>query len=217
MRHFAEIAISVAVLAAVAHTAVGFATTRSPSNAATSSFSRQPTRQQSSSTTALFTADSPYMRTTFIPDELVERFQTLRKAFPENADVVSAGGWYNLERLSVDPKQEFVGMITEGLKSTDDAQIQFGSMYEKRDTEKLEALLLLLYGMGKGFESDAIDGEWDLVFTRQGKKSPSFQKFVGNKETAGLSKNFFDVASMTFTGLVKFWRGLGKVATKAKV
>ncbi|KAL3919257.1 MAG: hypothetical protein SGILL_003845 [Bacillariaceae sp.] len=165
--------------------------------------------------TALFQADTPYMKTTPISDELVEKFQTLRKAFPEDADVVSAGGWYNLERLSVDPKQEFVGMVTEGLKSTDDSMIQFGETYQAHDTEKLEALLLLLYGMGKGFEADTVDGEWDLVFTRQGKKSPAFQKFVGNKETAGLSKNFFDIASMTFSGIVKFWKW-GKVATKAK-
>lgn len=121
-----------------------------------------------------------------------------------------------MERLSVDPKQELVGIVTEGLKSTEDSKVQFGSTYSSHDDEKLEALMLLLYGMGKGFDSDAIDGEWDLVFTKQGKKSPAFQKVVGTTEKAGLSKNFFDVASMTFSGIVNFWKW-GRVGTKVKV
>jgi hypothetical protein len=165
--------------------------------------------------TSLFTADTPYLRTTGLSDDLVAKFQSLRKAFPKNADVVKAGGWHNLERLSVDPKQEMVSLIVEGLKSTDDSKIQFGSSYDDRDDEKLEALLLLLYGMGKGFEADVIDGEWDLVFSKQGKKSPAFQKLVGTAETAKRSKNVFDIASMTFSGTVRFWRW-GMVGTKVK-
>jgi len=169
----------------------------------------------SASSSPLFTASTPYFRTTAISDELVEKFQTLRKAFPDNADIVKAGGWYNLERLSVDPKQEFVGLIVEGLKSTEDSKVQFGTTYNERDDEKLEALLLLLYGLGKGFEAEKIDGEWDLVFSKQGKKSPSFQKLVGSTEKAGRSKNFFDIVSMTFSGIVRFWKW-GKVQTKVK-
>jgi hypothetical protein len=173
-------------------------------------------RVGSASTTALSSVDTPYLRTTPISEELVLKFQKLRMAFPDDPNVVRAGGWYNLERLSVDPKQELVSIITEGLKSTDDSKIQFGSSYDTHDEEKLEALLLLLYGMGKGFDSDTIDGEWDLVFTKQGKKSPAFQKLVGTTETAGRSKNFFDVASRTFSGVVTFWKW-GKVGTKVKV
>jgi hypothetical protein len=167
-------------------------------------------------TTALSTAETPYLLTTSISEELAQKFQKLRMAFPDDANIVKAGGWYNLERLSVDPKQELVSIIIEGLKSTDDSKIQFGSSYDTHDKEKLEALLLLLYGMGKGFESDTIDGEWDLVFTKQGKKSPTFQKLVGTTETAGRSKNVFDVASRTFSGVVNFWKW-GKVGTKVKV
>lgn len=166
--------------------------------------------------TCLYTAGSSYIKTTNISDEIVEKFQTLRKAFPKNANIVKAGGWYNLERLSVDPKQELVGMIVEGLKSTDESKVQFGSTYTNYEEEKLEALLLLLFGMAKGFDSDTIDGEWDLVFTRQGKKSPAFQKLVGTTEKAGRSKNFFDVATMTFSGIVRFWRW-GRISTKVKV
>lgn len=169
-----------------------------------------------STPTSLPTATSPYFQTTAISGELIQKFEKLRKAFPKDASIVKAGGWYNLERLSVDPKQELVGIVTEGLKSTEGAKVQFGSMYNSHDDEKLEALMLLLYGMGKGFDSAAIDGEWDLVFTKQGKKSPAFQKVVGSTEKAGLSKNFFDVASMTFSGIVKFWKW-GRVGTKVKV
>lgn len=109
-----------------------------------------------------------------------------------------------------------VSMVVEGLKSTDNAEVQFGKTYTTRDYEKLEALQLLLYGMGRGFEADLIDGEWDLVFSKQGKKSPSFQKLVGSRETAKLSKNVFDIKSMTFGGDVRFWK-YGMVSTKVKV
>jgi hypothetical protein len=193
-------------------------TTRQYTRSALSTVVNTATRQvASASTTALSTADTPYIVTTkSISEELSQKFQKLRMAFPDDANVVKAGGWYNLERLSVDPKQELVSIIAKGLKSTDDSKVQFGSSYDMHDEEKLEALLLLLYGMGKGFESDTIDGEWDLVFTRQGSKSPTFQKLVGTTETAGRSKNVFDVASRTFSGVVSFWKW-GKVGTKVKV
>lgn len=168
------------------------------------------------SATALSTAETPYLKTTYISDEAVQRFETLRLGFPDDADIVKAGGWYNLERLSVDPKMELVSMVVEGLKSTDDSKVQFGKSYTTYDYEKLEGLQLLLYGMGRGFEADLIDGEWDLVFTKQGKKSPAFQKIVGATETAKRSKNVFDIKSMTFGGDVRFWK-FGMVATKVKV
>jgi hypothetical protein len=167
-------------------------------------------------TTALSTTAIPYVKTTPVSEELVNKFQTFRKAFPNHADIVKAGGWYNVQRLSVDPKQEFVSLIVEGLKSTRDNKVQFGKIYAEHDNEKLEALLLLLYAMGKGFVADTINGEWDLVFSKQGEKSPAFQKLVGSNEKAGTSKNFFDVATMTFSGIVKFWKW-GIIGTKVKV
>mmetsp|Transcript_20250 Transcript_20250/g.22582 ORF Transcript_20250/g.22582 Transcript_20250/m.22582 type:complete len:192 (+) Transcript_20250:2-577(+) len=81
--------------------------------------------------------------------------------------------------------------------------------------ETIEALCLLLYGMGKGFTAKGIQGDWDLVFTLQGKKSPSFQKIVGRKETVGFSKNYFNIKTMIFSGDIRFWK-YGKVETAVK-
>lgn len=142
-------------------------------------------------------------------------FDDLRKCFPENADIVGAGGWNNVETLSKqDPKAALVGFVVDGLKGAS-AAVQPKSNYANSINEKIEALSLLLYGMGKGFSADAIDGEWDLVFTKQGTKSPSFQKLVGTRETAGSSKNIFDIKAMVFHGDVRFWRW-GKVSSSVK-
>ena len=128
---------------------------------------------------------------------MTEKFAELRTAFPADADVVKAGGWYNLQKLSADPKQELVDMIVGGLKEGKNS-VEFAS-----DEEKLEALTILLYGMGKGFEADMVNGDWAAVFSRQGRSSPRFQKLVGKKEKAGFSLNTFDIKSMTFSGDVK--------------
>jgi hypothetical protein len=165
---------------------------------------------------ALSTAETPYLKTTQVPPEAVQRFRTLQRGFPPDASVVRAGGWHNLERLALDPKGEMVDLVVAGLRSTASSKVQPGRPYTMHDDERLEALQLLLYGMGKGFDADLIDGEWDLVFTRQGTKSPAFQKLVGRTETARRSKNVFDIRSMTFGGDVRFWR-FGKVSTKVKV
>jgi hypothetical protein len=117
-----------------------------------------------------------------------------------------------LVEFVVDFLRETASMVKKPAKATK-------SKSDKADTstsEKLEALALLLYSKGKGFSADAIDGEWDLVFTKQGKKSPTFQKMVGSQETAGSSKNIFDVGKMVFHGGISFWK-FGKVSTSVKV
>ncbi len=144
-------------------------------------------------------------------------FADYRKAFPENPNIVGAGGWNNLEKISQsDPKQALVDFVVDGLKGASKAVEPSSAQSVTSINEKLEALSLLLYSLGKGFSADKIDGEWDLVFTKQGAKSNKFQKIVGKQETAGKSKNFFDVASMIFHGNVSFWKW-GKVSTSVKV
>lgn len=145
-------------------------------------------------------------------------FEDLRKAFPENPDIVAAGGYHHLETLAkADPKAALVDLVVDGLKGGASAvQPKTDKTAAIRINEKLEALSLLLYGMGKGFSADTIDGEWDLVFAKQGQKSPSFQKLVGKTEKAGKSKNIFDVRSMIFHGNVRFWKW-GKVSSSVKV
>ncbi|KAG7353349.1 plastid lipid-associated PAP/fibrillin family protein [Nitzschia inconspicua] len=68
--------------------------------------------------------------------------------------------------------------------------------------------------MGKGFDwIPLMRLGFGLYQTRQEKSS--IQKLVGTTEKAGRSKNFFDVASMNFSGVVKFWKW-GRVGTKVK-
>jgi len=146
---------------------------------------------------------------TYSPEELKQKFEGLKKALPHNADVVKSGGWYNLEQLSGNPKEELVNLIVGGLKEKK-SKVQFAA-----DEEKLEALVTLLYAHGKGFEADMVDGDWALVFSRQGRGSPKFQKLVGTREKAGRSMNVFDISSMTFSGDVKVLKK-GLVYSKVK-
>ena len=184
------------------------------------------------SSSAVSNSNNNYVSTPWVKPSpsTVQKFDAMRTAFPSDANIVEAGGWYSLENLaSENPKQQLVDLIVNGLKGNyeettttnkngqdddNNNKIQF-STKATSTSEKLSGLLLLLYGMGRGFSADLVDGEWDLVFTRQGSKSPSFQKWVGNKERAGFSKNWFDTVTMTFGGLVKFWK-YGQVATKVK-
>jgi hypothetical protein len=140
-----------------------------------------------------------------------EKFEALKKAFPKDINVVKAGGWHNLQTLAENPKQVLVDLIVTGLKEGKN-KVEFQS-----DDEKLEALAILLYGQGKGFEADLVDGDWALVFSRQGAKSPRFQKLVGKKEKAGFTLNTFDIKSMTFAGDVKFLKDKGIVHSTVKV
>ena len=144
------------------------------------------------------------------PDRLKEKFTMLKKAFPADMNAVKAGGWSNIQKLSGDPKQELVDMIVSGLKDGE-KKVEFAA-----DQEKLEALTILLYGMGKGFEADLVHGDWALVFSRQGQKSPRFQRLVGKKEKAGYSMNVFDIKSKTFSGNIKILKK-GLVHSTVKV
>ena len=112
---------------------------------------------------------------------------------------------------ALDPKEELVNMIVDGLQKEGN-KVEFQS-----DEETLEALTILLYGKGKGFEADVVDGDWALVFSRQGTKSPRFQKLVGKKEKAGFTLNIFDIRSMTFSGDVKFFKNKALVHSTVKV
>lgn len=145
--------------------------------------------------------------------EAVERkrsFSQLKKTLPADLDIVRVGGWYNLEKLSLDPKGDLVRLIVEGLNSEN------RKVETELNDETVEALIALLHGMGKGFEADGVDGEWAMVFSRQGAKSPKLQKGVGKGEKAGLSMNKYDIKDMTFSGDVKILKK-GLVKSKVKV
>ena len=142
--------------------------------------------------------------------KLKEKFETLRRGFPKNANIVNAGGWYNLEQLSHDPKSTLTQFIIDGIKKEavtlqhhHHQESKSSSEKEKhhdhegiekenqeRDNEKLNALCLLLYGMGKGFIADTMDGEWDIVFTKSSTKSTS-----GGTSTTSSSRNTVVIGS----------------------
>jgi len=197
-----------------------------------------PTSISSRIASSSFSSSSPLSLSSSSSSQLQQNhFENLRKAFPKNANIVQAGGWTNLERLSIDPKGELVKFVVNGLKgnnsdnNNNNIKIQPSQQQQRRrrsnknnnnnnnmDTnlnETIEALSILLYGLGKGFTADKINGEWDLVFTKQGKKSPAFQKIIGRKETVGFSKNYFNIQTMIFRGDIRFWK-FGKVETSVK-
>lgn len=121
-------------------------------------------------------------------------FQKYRPALPVDLDVVSAGGWNTLVKLSEDPKSELSTLIMQSLQSKDQ-KINY------TESGKIDALVALLQSRGKGFDSDLVDGEWLAVLTRSGKKSPSLQKLVDKSEKAKRATSNFDVKEMTFENI----------------
>lgn len=129
--------------------------------------------------------------------DLKAKYAALKPALPADMSAVKCGGYYNLQKLSANPKEELVNLIVAGLKESETI------VKVPVDSEKVEALATLLYAKGKGFDADLVDGDWVAVLSRQGKKSPKFQKLVGRRASKGLSINTFDISSMTFEGDVK--------------
>jgi hypothetical protein len=146
--------------------------------------------------------------TALTPVQLQEKWASIKPALPADLNVVAAGGWYNLQTLHAqvkDPKAALVQLIVEGLlkqqqtgKSKKNPKVEFSTSQDKETT--INALLILLFAAGKGFEADLVEGEWSLVYSKQGKKSPKFQKVVGRTERAGLTSSNFDTKAMRFSG-----------------
>lgn len=117
----------------------------------------------------------------------VQNFEKLRPNLPANLNVVECGGWYALQQHAADPKGALIAMIK-------------GDMSQPYN---LEAITALLQAMGKGFDSDIVDGEWTTLLQRQGNKSPKIQKMVGKAEKIGTSTADFNVKALEFYGKVK--------------
>mmetsp|Transcript_19703 Transcript_19703/g.57234 ORF Transcript_19703/g.57234 Transcript_19703/m.57234 type:complete len:221 (-) Transcript_19703:637-1299(-) len=113
---------------------------------------------------------------------------------PPGFDIEAAGGWSEIERLAADPKSELVSLIVSGLKGS-------GGNVDVLSSEKLEMLESLLLNCGKGFGADLVDGEWVSVLSRQGKKSPRFQKLVNKRDKVQNSFANFDISTQTFLNL----------------
>lgn len=146
---------------------------------------------------------------TAVSDAAKTNFQKYRSAIPSDLNVVAAGGWNNLVKLSADPKEELVSLIVSNLKGS-------GGKVNSNEAGKIDALAALLQSRGKGFDSDLIDGEWAAVLSRQGKKSPKFQKLVNKSDHVKKAFSNFNVEDMTFdnTNFTPHERGQLKAKVK---
>ena len=118
-------------------------------------------------------------------------FEKYRSALPSDFNVVEAGGWNNVVKLSEDPKTELVSMIAASIKNQ-----------EPMDDTKVAALVGLLHARGKGFSSSLVDGDWIPVYSKQAKKSNKAQKIVSRTEKGGTNaySNFL-VQKMIFENI----------------
>ena len=64
--------------------------------------------------------------------------------------------------------------------------------------ETIDALVAFLASEGKGYDRDLVDGEWALLYSRSGKKSPKLQKLIGKSEKVKKTFSNFDAASLKF-------------------
>lgn len=131
-----------------------------------------------------------------------QKFSKLKPAFPVNINPVQAGGWYNIVKAAAteSPKDELVKLIIDGLKEGDSKDNNRVETKSNTKAEQVEALVAVLYAQGKGFDANHAHGNWSPVYSKQGSKSPKFQKVVAKKEKAGKSEEMFDTTSMTFSG-----------------
>ena len=113
-------------------------------------------------------------------------FARLQPSLPK-FDVVKVGGWATVESLAADPKGALMDVIKGNLSK-----------------DYLGGIVALLQAEGKGFDSATVDGEWTLALQQSGKKSPKFQKLFSRK----MATSNFDVKTLTFSGITKFFFGL---------
>ena len=140
-----------------------------------------------------------------------DNFEKIKATLPKDIDVVKAGGYDNLMKLAVDPKAELVTLVLNNLRLTKGTG-------DLNDDGKFDALVSLLQAECMGFSSVKVEGEWNPVLARQGKKSTKSQKFVG-KTSKNYATSFsnFSVKDMEFENVSPTPRGNGKLQASVKV
>jgi hypothetical protein len=139
-----------------------------------------------------------------------ESFIKCKKNLPDAAPIVNAGGFANIYKLAADPKAELVKLIVENLKAT-------GGKGTYSDEGKIDMLVALLQSKGEGFCSVKVDGEWEEVLARQGKKSTKRQKLVSGAKKLIRPTSNFNVKNMGFQTTVLSPRGNGVLKANVKV
>ncbi|CAN0026939.1 unnamed protein product [Discosporangium mesarthrocarpum] len=84
---------------------------------------------------------------------------------------------------------------------------RMGTRESQQAAEEVDTLIEGLEGLNEGFKEDAVDGEWQLCFTRNSDGSPSLQKAL----SGDVGFQNFDVRGKTFQNVVKLLGGLVKV------
>lgn len=139
-----------------------------------------------------------------------KNFAKSKATLPETISVVNVGGFDNIYKLAADPKSELAKLVVDNLRTT-------GGSGSYSDTGKIDALVALLQSKGEGFSSVKVDGEWEEVLSRQGKKSTRSQKFVNGKKKAVRPTSNFNVNDMNFVNSVLTPRGNGVLKANVKV
>jgi len=137
-------------------------------------------------------------------------FLKSKKTLPGKAPIVNAGGYDTIYKLAADPKAELVRLISDNLKAT-------GGKAVYHDEGKIDMLVALLQSKGEGFSSVKVDGEWEEVLSRQGKKSTKRQKIVSGAKMLVRPTSNFNVKSMGFETTVLTPRGNGILKANVKV
>lgn len=121
---------------------------------------------------------------------------------------VQMGGWHKLNTLCEDPKGNLLAMLKENI---DNEVVNTQDMVMGED---FDTLISILESMGKGYDSELVDGEWLLVFEKNGKKSRRVQKSIGKMHKFGSTYSNFDVFSRTFENTSSTPRGNGTLKAK---
>ena len=111
-----------------------------------------------------------------------------------DVNTVAAGGYNTLYNLAD-------GSAKDKLLSTVASMYSDTSKIASAPTEVIDALVAFLATEGKGYDGDVVDGEWALLYSRSGKKSPKLQKIIGKSEKVKKTFSNFDSSSFKFENL----------------
>eukprot|EP00519_Triparma_laevis_P009899 CAMPEP_0182509260 /NCGR_PEP_ID=MMETSP1321-20130603/26542_1 /TAXON_ID=91990 /ORGANISM="Bolidomonas sp., Strain RCC1657" /LENGTH=254 /DNA_ID=CAMNT_0024715503 /DNA_START=58 /DNA_END=822 /DNA_ORIENTATION=+ len=131
-------------------------------------------------------------------------------------DPVSSGGFHALEQLA--SSSDHKTMLLDKIKTlySEKDNIAGGDGDDEKALREIEALVAFLGSQGKGYDGDLVDGEWSLLYSRNGKKSPGLQKLVGKSEKVKRTFSNFDVSDFSFLNIGYTPRSNGSLKAKVR-